>query len=128
MRYVFLAVCCLLLSACQSSKDAEEAAYWKKKYMTLKKFIDDQGMGHEANIALGETSGDIILVNKEGYLFNGEPFSKAEIKQITFKIQREEPVNVVVQEDTPHQALLDLLDGLNRNGIKSFNLINSKSK
>ncbi len=126
MKYIILFIALLTVS-CGSQSEGEKAEYWRARYMALRSFVENAGLGPAADSSLRRSVvAATVYVRADTYHVNkirvtsDEALAKA-LKSI--KLKDNEAVDIVISRDASHEQLLKVLDKLNRNGLKNFNLI-----
>ena len=132
MIKLLLTVSFVLFGASCASKtgEKESAEYWKNRYEKLRRFVEAQGLGDAADRALDAPKAKhVFYVGVKSYKFNGKVLFISKISEAASEINpKTQRVNIIVSESAPHQNLLILLDGLNREGIENFNLVPERNQ
>ena len=129
---VLTAAVCLAVS-CTTEKESKDAAFWRMKYEALDSFVKKKGLDAEAEKAVLEyeqhRSPYRFTVFKDGYALNGKSINKdalqAAIKNMSCpKSQR---IEIMAMAEVSYEDILLLMNELNLNGFKNFNLISEKN-
>ena len=120
------------LGSCMTQKETKDATFWRRKYEALEYFVKRKGLDAEAEQAVKQYEESRALysfrVFKDGYALNGQSLAADTLDWAikNMKGPKNQLIDIKAMPDVNYEDILHLMNELNLNGFKNYNLTSEK--